>query len=180
MSTAIDPAFGYWFSGFVDGEGCFDIHRINSADKDYYICRLTIGLRDDDTSILEEIQQQLGLGQITPRRTKGTINPQVAWSVSRKTEMVPLISVLDSYPLRSKKQNDYRIWREAALLWASLTRGNRWTGRNPAFDHLAAYATALRGGRRYKGQGGDLDADPVGPLWGPPRSMYESRDAVRI
>ena len=152
----IDPAFGHWFAGFVDGEGCFDLHAVHCATKTYYYPRLTIGLRDDDAPVLGEIQRRTGLGSITPRRPKGGINPQVAWSVTRKNEVAPLCALLDRYPLRAKKADDYAIWREAALLWSSLRRGSHWHGANDDYDKLKGYYDKLRESRRY-----DQPANPV-------------------
>jgi len=49
--------FGFWFSGFVDGEGCFTVRRpLPRPGRTYtdYECAFSIILRQDDLGILEE------------------------------------------------------------------------------------------------------------------------------
>jgi hypothetical protein len=61
--TAFLPAteaFGYWFSGLVDGEGCFSIAKTPWGFR----CEFIIKLRADDLPMLEEIQTELGIGRI--------------------------------------------------------------------------------------------------------------------
>jgi hypothetical protein len=60
MNDAIDPGFGHWFAGFVDGEGCFLITRVGKS----YRCIFSLHLRGDDRPILEEIHRNLGIGTV--------------------------------------------------------------------------------------------------------------------
>lgn len=107
----LDPDYGAWFSGLVDGEGCFYI-------SPNFGCRFIINLRGDDLEIIEDIQARLGMGRIShaPRNKKtGRINPHVVYEVARKKDCAQLTLVFDAYPLRTKKARDYAIWRRAVL-----------------------------------------------------------------
>ena len=129
--------FGYWFSGFVDGEGCFYM-TVYARDK-WPTCRFTINMRADDRSILEECQRQLGLGQIHDRKATGKANPQACLRVQRKMEVYQLLGVFDRYPLRSRKKFDYQIWKEGVLAWMNLGRGSKdWSSMQDARVRLVA------------------------------------------
>jgi hypothetical protein len=110
----LDPEFGHWFSGFSDGEGCFDITPVRNNGKIYYYCRFTIGVRADDKLILEEIRQRLGVGRIWDKSSpsvKGS--PQATFSVINKSDCVRLQRVFRTYPLRAKKAEDFKLWSQA-------------------------------------------------------------------
>lgn len=136
--TPVSFEFGHWFSGFVDGEGCFTIHKKGG-------CSFIIGLRSDDELVLRHIQNSLGgIGRIRyVFRSLGSEggNPQIRWEVNKKKECLWLTTVFDAYPLRSRKANDYAIWREAAVLHAA--------GTHPAL--LDPYRVRLMDVRRYRG-----------------------------
>lgn len=141
-------AFGHWFAGFVDGEGCFDIHPIRGPGTVSYICRLSIGLRWDDAPILREIQQRTGLGDLRHHTAnggpRGNTGNQARWTVAKKAEVAQLVLLFDRYPLRAKKRNDYLIWREAVARWLEVRskRKHDWTA-------MQELRTALMQGRRY-------------------------------
>jgi LAGLIDADG DNA endonuclease family protein len=126
---SIDPAFGNWLAGFIDGEGCFRIERIASPNAVGYIyaCGLSLVLRDDDAAILHEIKAvtQIGAVILRPSYNYGdrNANPQAGWHVRRKADSVALVDILDRYPLRAKKAKDYAIWRDAVMLWKDVTQG---------------------------------------------------------
>jgi len=154
----IDPAFAHWFAGFVDGEGSFTVrvcepreHKGNYTDIDV---EFSIILRDDDAAILQEIVDNLGLNaRITwyPAMTNHQgvrSNPRAKLSVRRVKNCLRIIEILDKYPLRAKKRNDYKIWREIVLLLNDLPRGNKWHG--PADkSHILELVTRLREVRKY-------------------------------
>ena len=113
----LDPAFGHWLAGLIDGEGSFGIGRV----KHGYGLRVSIQLRDDDSAILKEIQMRLGLGSISRRAGRsGNTNPGCVWMVQTRADVEELVEVLDRYPLRSKKAADYAIWRQAVEVWSAM------------------------------------------------------------
>ncbi len=119
----IDAAFGNWFAGFVDGEGCFHIgmkhHRSNHIS---YGLTFHIGLRSDDLPILEEIKTTLGIGKVRRPRQGKIGNPQSRYVIASKNDCARLVEILDTYPLRAKKTRDYSIWREALFTWNKIRR----------------------------------------------------------
>lgn len=116
----VDQDWFKWFTGFVDGEGCFYIAQRNRVVS---CTRLAIGLRNDDLPILLEIQTQLQMGTIHCRGSRSpndffhapNANPLAEWSVSKISDCQKLIALFDQFPLKTKKKRDYAVWREATL-----------------------------------------------------------------
>jgi len=142
-------AFGYWLSGFVDGEGCFLIekeqrkHRKKSAR-----CYLKIQLRDDDIEILEAIENYWGKGHT--RRVgalKNKYHNSNPSAIYRFFGTKPLHDILiphfEKYPLRSKKAKDFEIWKEAINLLYDKAHLN---GQKERIMHLKK---KLEDGRKY-------------------------------
>lgn len=127
MKTQIDPMWASWFSGFVDGEGYFQLIPQSSGG---YGIRLVITMRDDETNVIAEIMNTLRVGSVYhvskeyDRRNGRQSADQWMWRCNRIDEVIGvIIPLFDSFPLKTRKANDYRIWREAALLIVS--GGNR-------------------------------------------------------
>jgi LAGLIDADG endonuclease/Homing endonuclease associated repeat len=116
----LDPAFGHWLAGLIDGEGSF---KIDCGARP--AAQLAISLRDDDTAVLKDIQLQLGLGRVYHIIRRGNAKPQSVWAVGARAETQAMVEVLDRYPLRSKKLRAYGLWRQAVAFLATLPRGSR-------------------------------------------------------
>lgn len=147
----VDPAFGNWLAGFADGEGCFRISRARRGTESWsYSCLFSIGLRADDAAVLEEIQGHLGIGDIRhEERARKNWAPMVKWTVRRKADVVDLVTVFKTYPLRAKKAQDFEIWRQAVDLW--MTVQNRgYGGVHPAQVQMEALADELRYCRTFR------------------------------
>lgn len=126
---ALDPAFGNWFAGFTDGEGCFAIDRalhVRTCRVTTYRCVFRISLRDDDTAILHEIQEQLGIGVIRTQTPTRNQNPWSAFSVHGKGDCQILRDCFRTHPLRAKKAKDFAIWSQALDCWLAHKRGDSW------------------------------------------------------
>lgn len=110
----LDPAWCNWFVGWVDGEGCFNayIDKRNMGITPM----LQVKVRYDDVQLVNMARDTLRCGNISIRRSIGK-NDQIQWRcedfVSCRHIIVPLF---DQYPLRSKKNRDYQIWREITML----------------------------------------------------------------
>lgn len=110
-TNRVDPGFGHWLAGFVDGEGCFTI--ISSRRQASLICRFSLGLRSDDAPILREACERTGLGRVY-RAGDGRM---ATWIVATQADLIALVELFEKYPLRAKKKRDFEIWARAVRLW---------------------------------------------------------------
>lgn len=114
----IDYAFGHWLAGFVDGEGCFRIHKAKRTTGDtFYSCAFTLKLRDDDRPILDEICVTTNLGSVRAVRPDGNARPLAQWVVQNQIDCLALTQLFDVFPLRAKKARDFEIWKLAVCEW---------------------------------------------------------------
>ena len=126
--------FGYWFSGLVDGEGCFSIAATPKAG---WRCDFIIKLRADDRPMLERIRDELDMGRVTEgEHSSENGKPWARWTVTRKPDLVRLTEIFDEFRLRSKKARDYAIWREAVIHWANSDKPVDWWPIEQAFINL--------------------------------------------
>jgi hypothetical protein len=147
--TETDPRdFGNWLAGFIDGEGCFMIGKRGGGPT----CWFQICVRDDDAETLRRIAAETGIGSIYTLVANGTSKPQVIWSVYVKHECRRLVEILDAYPLRARKANDYEIWKRAIHVW----HGAPGETRNA---RLFALMQHLRAARDYEAP--EVSADPI-------------------
>jgi hypothetical protein len=106
-----------WLSGFIDGEGCFQITcrrrvrngRINIAMSPEF--RIELHKRDEET--LHEIQQELGIGKVKPIRTRGHRTLLIAGT----NNCYKLMNILSHVTFRTKKKQDFLIWKKAVELF---------------------------------------------------------------
>jgi hypothetical protein len=176
MDQAIAPfpddvdreAFGHWLSGFVDGEGSFDlsVFRTGEHTRPSFHARLNITIRDDDADILRSIQSYFGCGRLTfhgnVRRRIPNANPVAKISIHRVPElMTAIIPHFERFPLRAKKRRDYAIWRQGVELMSAVYGrrrtfapgtcvGCKWTDAER--EQFRRLAEALVGQRRYGGR----------------------------
>ena len=145
----ITDAFGYWFSGFTDGEGCFAIgqdKRKSSCAQ--YNCQFSISLRDDDKEILKKIRDTLGFGKIYEKlvyHSYRNAQPQARFDVCSIRQCERLVKIFLKYPLLAKKRNDFEIWRQAV---AEISKP--FDCRNPVL--LKYYFLKIREVRKYEKQ----------------------------
>jgi hypothetical protein len=107
----IDPAFGHWLAGFIDGEGCF---ILSPTGHGYFYARFHIKVRDDDADIILQAYEAPGLGNVYYRPHKNsTSNPAIVWQIQKQSECRQFVKFLERFPLRAKKKRDFEIWKEA-------------------------------------------------------------------
>jgi hypothetical protein len=156
-------AFGHWFSGFTDGEGCFYLGCVKHRRANTPIAQFYINLRQDDRAILEEIRAFLGVGVIyghVTNQSQRNAKPQSAFWVHRAKDVnLVLVPHFEKYPLRAKKARDFHIWKQGAeLVYRVRCRPRRSLGRHGSavrwtdaelaeFDTLAS---SLRQQRRFE------------------------------
>ncbi|MDD5367481.1 MAG: LAGLIDADG family homing endonuclease [Anaerolineaceae bacterium] len=116
----LHPLWLAWFVGFVDGEGYF---KIGKSKTNVITLELVIEQREDNKSVITEIAKQLRCGKIyyldmNYDRVKGRRScNKYRWRCTPIRDIVDiLIPIFDLIPLRTKKLDDYQIWREAALI----------------------------------------------------------------
>jgi hypothetical protein len=118
--TDVDPAFGNWLAGFIDGEGCFEV---SYSGERLPAPRFRMVLRDDDTPIVKEIAARTNIGNVRFQRPRVNAHRAVLWSIDGKRDQQLLVALLDEYPLRAKKRRDYEAWRLAVRAHASVRQG---------------------------------------------------------
>jgi len=141
----IDAGFAHWFAGFVDGEGCFSVHKKTVNGCETYDCQFSITVRADDKPIIVDIQRQLGgIGSLADRPARPGTNgkPQVRYCISSKADCQRLQAILQVFPLRAKKARDFEIWSEALDAWVAHEPKSGW-------DNIAYYRDALMAVRKY-------------------------------
>lgn len=130
----IDPVWGGWLAGLVDGEGYF-MFRLDR--KGIPKAKLEINLRSDERAGLVEIKQTLGIGRIFT-----TTDRAIRWDVARLNDCLWLARFFELYPLRLKKARDFTIWAAAIRAWAN----------GAARNDLRAYATKIRAVRQFEAE----------------------------
>lgn len=101
-----------WFvTGFTDGEGCFGLYiYTNTASKTgWYVFldfKITLHLRDRD--ILDQIKNYFGVGVISKHGEH--LNNYGIRSIK---DIQLIINHFDEYPLKTKKLNDYKLFKLA-------------------------------------------------------------------
>lgn len=118
--------FAAYISGFVDGEGCFNLRRITPNEKNYSSCGATfhITLREDEINILRIIRSFFGVGTLQRTGERGTSKPKVCYNVSKTSDLNNVIVPhFDNFPLLAKKSRDFLHWKEGVhLIHKVITR----------------------------------------------------------
>lgn len=142
----IDADFANWFAGFVDGEGCFSVHKKKVNGFETYDCQFSLTLREDDKEIIYEMQKRLGgLGSIACRpgsKSNCNANPQIRYCISSQRDCQIRRAILDIFPLRAKKRRDFEAWSHALDCWLSHTPGGSW-------EDMAYYRDAAMAVKKY-------------------------------
>jgi hypothetical protein len=134
-------------AGLIDGEGTFAIEVRGKAGAFF----ANVCLRADDRPLLDELKNQLGIGNVTETHSPSHKSPQARWQVTRLKELLYLTCLLDRFPLRGKKRHDYAIWRETLLEYMS---GGISVAR------LRSFKAALCSGRSFKAVPRKVQASP--------------------
>jgi hypothetical protein len=114
--SLVVPDFGWWFSGFFDGEGSFILHGERRGATVQYVAKIQVMLRDDDAEVLDEIQRRLGCGRVYRNTRRALANPHALFRVGKVQELAEIIVPLfETYPLRSKKSREFAFWKEIVL-----------------------------------------------------------------
>jgi hypothetical protein len=105
----------YWITGFVDGEGTFDIKIYSSKTNvgSAVQLRFRIPQHDRDSKLIEIIMKYFGSGSVE----KHTKHPAVTLVITKFTTLTEqIIPFFESYPLVSVKKKDFLDWCTVAKL----------------------------------------------------------------
>ena len=116
----MDTQFGNWLMGFIDAEGCFTICRHKNGN---FYCGFGLKLRADDFDVLNYIQKKTGIGKIENDK-RNNKNDQLRWGIRNKSDAKKLCDIISMFGLRSKKQYDFEIWKNAVDYWHSAFPNN--------------------------------------------------------
>lgn len=145
----MNKTFGFWFAGITDGAGSFFI-ELQKPNKHHsyvkYRGNYLLRLRADDLDVLNHIKTELGFGKIYPYTPKSG-NPCFYYKVSTVNDCCKLVDLFDKFMLRSKKLNDYLIWREFILYKRDNFR-NKQNLKN-YISTLETFYQELKDGRRF-------------------------------
>lgn len=120
----ITDAFGNWFAGFFDGEGCLTVFSRIRGDG-YYDRRVGIQImtRDDDANTIIRIKDQLGVGIVNRGDYPGR-NPTIMYRCEAIKDLAEvIIPIFDRYTLYTKKASEYKFWRELVVFQYTITLG---------------------------------------------------------
>jgi len=156
IRLAVSDPFGYWFSGFFDGEGCLSVFSRQRPGR--YAERrigIQIMLRDDDVDVIHRIKENLNVGLVyATSKANKTANPHATFRVEQINDLAEVVVPLfEKYPLHSKKGREFPIWRSLVLSQYIMTlggysqRASCTAEQNAAFD---AGREAIREIRRYR------------------------------
>lgn len=107
----LDTEFYKWFAGLTDAEGSFGIF---TQSKVFYF-KFTIGFHIDDLPALKLIKNKLGFGRIY------TNKKSCHYIVTKKENILKIISIFDVYTLNSSKNLDYLDFKKAFYLYFERT-----------------------------------------------------------
>lgn len=117
----VSDSFGYWFSGFFDGEGCLGAFKCsrtlnNKSIDERRIC-LIISIRYDDIKTLEYIFSNLKCGKVSkPKERKNNSKPIVTYRIDKVKDLAEIIiPIFEKYKLHTKKEMEFDIWKIAVI-----------------------------------------------------------------
>jgi hypothetical protein len=148
----VDDKWGAWFSGLVDGEGHFGIQCINKRTN--YQPVFQISLRVEEEPIIREIHQKIGCGvvYISPKSYTNQFGQKcsrvASFHISSTPGALRIIDILDAYPLRTNKKEDYAIWHEFIDLKHVANRWNRTEEHFDKFEELFVKIKQVRRDRK--------------------------------
>lgn len=136
-------AFGFWFAGYFDGEGCLTVFDRTRGRYSERRVGVQIACRNDDVGVLDEIYSTLGIGVRWLSKANGTTSPACNWRVESVADLAEvMLPLFDHYPMRSKKRLEYAIWRRLVVNQYVNTLGGTATRVGASEEEHAAFQRA--------------------------------------
>lgn len=145
----VTPQDGSWLSGIIDGEGCFRIAKPSPKSglglSKSYTPVFAISIRMDDRNIIDEFirildiqKQSIHIDYRTGKSNSPNSNPAYKINIrDHPTLAYKLIPILEKYPLRSKKRNDFELFRIAINIYGERLFNGRKNLAYSAFERDA-------------------------------------------
>lgn len=99
-----------WFTGFCEGEGCFQIVRSFTAYSRRYRPRFTLAQKIEMADFMTELRERLGFGRVYFSHTICT------FYVDSKADLKQLVKVLDGR-IRGPKKDEFPVWKKAVEVY---------------------------------------------------------------
>jgi len=123
----LDP---WYVTGFADGSGSFTYSRSGRQLAVYF------AVKANERELLELLQSHFdGIGRIYD------VSRGSYFRVSRRDDLMRVVDHFDRYPLRTRKQQAYKIWRQMVVTKQDFRRPDR-----DLLESLATQLSALTSG----------------------------------
>lgn len=156
-ATELDP---WWVTGHTDGEGSFGLNAYlqskgpGKRPYKHVTCNYRVTLRDDDEQTLIRLQQFFGCGGLSSRcrqEMRGGEKPASVFYITNPESLLgKVVKHFDTYPLRSKKLNDYRLWRQAIVFLSKRKHDGRRLWSREEWNYITKLSAAIKCAREYR------------------------------
>lgn len=111
--------FYQWLSGFIDGEGNFQINPLKGKNDKIikFSFMFNINLHIDDLDTLKVIAKILGIGSVRISDAANLKKNVVSYRINKQSELFKLIQILNVSPLNGVKQLDFEDFTKAYNLY---------------------------------------------------------------
>ncbi len=109
-----------YFSGFVDGEGCFYIgfsKRVDLPIPWQIITEFHVSQNPGSKNVLDALRKRLGCGYLKPNHSKSTTDKSWVLVVKDRNDLKSkVIPFFERHTLHSAKQKDFQVFRKVLIL----------------------------------------------------------------
>ncbi len=120
-----------WIIGFVDGEGCFSINFVKQSNRQentrirkgykigYQIAHeFSVVQGEKSLTVLKAMKDFFGIGNIyVNRRYDNHKENLYRYTVSKRSDLInTIIPFFDSYPLKTSKRNNFKLFKKCMAL----------------------------------------------------------------
>lgn len=174
--------------GFVDGEGSFLIAAPRSdRSRNCYRFALSVTQRTDGAAILLAARDVFGGRVSLDRRVaelaagQSNAKPRLHWQVAAASDLLRLVTYFDGHtPV--VKADEYRVWREALLVYYGDTqRRGRW---NPIpawlIQRMEEYRAELKRLKQYDEAASALPPSPRQMGWQTSMSLADCQKGAQL
>jgi len=144
-----------WFTGFFDGEGSITVFtRLCTGRPQYSEFRLgvRIQIREDDAPTIKYLHSNIGCGRVAEHAAQGTTRKSISWACEAIQDLREvIIPLFDTSALRTKKRQEYAIWRPLVVRRYIDTLGGRSNRKGVKPEYKATFENAIHRLRQIRG-----------------------------